>query len=141
MATNTYKTFLMYSSAGTTYNKLIDIKETPDLGQAPDTLDTTTLSDAMKTYINDIKDTGGALEFTANYDYAEYTTLKAMEGTTYYFSIWFGGEESDGELVPDGSLGKFTFQGELSCWPKAASVSAVREMGISIAPSTEIEFA
>ena len=51
MAITSYKTFLMHSTDGTAYTKLVDIKEFPDLGKAPDTIDITTLSDSMKRYL------------------------------------------------------------------------------------------
>jgi hypothetical protein len=143
MAINTYKTYLMKgtgSGSSTTYEKLIDIKDFPDLGSAPPTLDTTTLSDAMHTYIEDIMDTGGGLEFNANYTKADYSTLEALKGTTCKFAVWFGASESGGVVTPDGSDGKFSFEGQLSVWKKGAGVSAVQEMGISIAPSTPITF-
>lgn len=52
MAISTYKIFLMKKAeTGNTWEKLIDIKEFPDLGGAPEMLETTTLSDRMQTYI------------------------------------------------------------------------------------------
>lgn len=136
---NTYQTYLMVSSDGSTYSKLQDIKDFPDLGSAAPTLDTTTLSDAMHTYINDIQDSGGSLQFNANYRKADYSTLKSYEGVEKYYAVWFGA--SGTPLVPDGSFGKFSFKGELSVWKKGAGVGAVQEMGIAIAPSTPITFA
>lgn len=50
MAINTYKVFLMKgatSGGNTTWTKLIDIKDFPDLGGSPEMLETTTLSDNM----------------------------------------------------------------------------------------------
>lgn len=144
MAINTYKTYLMKgttSSGSTTWAKLIDIKDFPDLGSAPPTLDTTTLSDAAHTYIEDIMDSGGNLEFTANYSKSDYSTLEALKGTELDLAVWFGASESNGVITPDGSDGKFTFKGQLSVYKKGAGVSAVQEMGISIAPSTPITFA
>ena len=50
MAISTYKIFLMKkATAGETYEKVIDIKDFPDLGGAPEMLETTTLSDKMQT--------------------------------------------------------------------------------------------
>lgn len=46
MAISTYKVFLMKgttSGSSTTYEKLVDIKDFPDLGGAPEMLETTTL--------------------------------------------------------------------------------------------------
>lgn len=141
MASNTFKTFLMTGGAeGTTYTKLVDVKETPDLGSAPEALDATTLSDSMKVYISDIVDPGGTLEFTANYDPTDYTKLMTHVGKKEHYAIWLGGTESEGTVTPTGDLGQFEFEGELSVWLKSASVSAVREMGIGITPSTPITF-
>lgn len=139
MALTSYKTYLMYkkTSSSSTWEKLIDIKEYPDLGQAPDTLDATTLSDPQKMYENDILDTG-SLEFTANYSLEDYNTLKALEGTETEFSVWLGADTTGGVRTPSGEWGKFTFKGKLTVWKKGAAVSAIQEMGFAIAPTTEI---
>lgn len=51
----------------TSYEKLIGIKETPELNPEPSTLDTTTLDELeYKTAIPGLKDIGGALSFVAN---------------------------------------------------------------------------
>lgn len=136
MATSSYKTFLMHKDSET-WKKLIDIKDFPDLGGAPEMLETTTLSDYMQTYISGIQ-TLDALEFVANYDLTEYKTLKAMEGTSKEYAVWFGGTETKGVVTPTGDQGKFKFQGELSVYPNGKGVNEVREMTISIAPSTPI---
>ena len=78
MAISTYKSFLMVKNADA-WEKLIDIKSFPDLGGAPELLETTTLSDAMTTNIMGIQSLD-ALEFECNYALADYTKLKAMEG-------------------------------------------------------------
>ena len=137
MARTSWKTFLMHEKSGSTFEKLVDIKEFPDLGKAPDTVDVTTLTDGQKMYLPDILDPG-ALEFNANYDATDYEKLKALEGKTETYAIWFGASENSGVLTPDGSAGKFQFEGMLNTWVKGAGVSAAVEMGISITPSTEI---
>ena len=49
------------------FKDLLGVKSTPDLNPAPDTLETTTLNETeWKTYIDGLKDMGGALEFTFN---------------------------------------------------------------------------
>ncbi len=137
MAISTYKIFLMVKGSGDTYSKLIDIKDFPDLGGAPEMLETTTLSDNMQTYIPGIQSLD-ALEFTANYTKADFTSLKAMEGSEKDFAVWFGGTESGGVLTPDGSDGKFEFKGQLSVFPVGGGVNEVVDMTITIAPSTPI---
>ena len=51
MAISTFKTFLMHKKEASTYEKLVDITEFPDLGSDPELLETTTTSDRMKTYM------------------------------------------------------------------------------------------
>jgi hypothetical protein len=137
MATSTYKTFLMHKK-DTSYEKLVDITEFPDIGSDPEMLETTTLSDKMKTFILGIQGNEG-LSFSANYDHTDYQALKALEGKTEGYAIWFGGTEgSDGTVTPDGSEGKFSFDGQLSAHPTGGSANEVRGMAIMIAPSTVI---
>lgn len=51
----------------TGYVDLVGVKSTPSLNPSPDTLETTTLNETeYKTYIDGLKDLGGALEFTFN---------------------------------------------------------------------------
>lgn len=137
-ATSTYQTYLMHGtgSGSTTYEKLIDIKEFGDLGQTPETLETTTLSDNMVTLIQGIMGNEG-IEFTANYEKESFTALKALEHKTEKYAVWFGAGSSG---APDGSLGKFSFDGQLSVRVTGGGVNQVRNMSISIAPSTPIEF-
>lgn len=135
-AINSYASYLMYKSSGT-YTKLVDIKDYPDLIEPPENLDATTLSDDMRVYIPGIKDVGGALEFTANYDASDFTTVQGLEGTEQDFAVWFG--ESSG--TPDGSKGKFTFKGFVYASKKGAGVNEVSEMTVGIIPSSAITFA
>ena len=140
MAISTYKTFLMKKGdSGETWSKLIDIKEFPDLGGEPEMLETTTLSDNMQTYIAGIQSMDG-LSFSANYDMTEYQKLKALEGKKESYAVWFGGTESGGTVTPDGSNGKFAFDGELSVYPVGGGVNEVVGMNITIAPSSPIKF-
>ena len=50
------------------YTLIPDIKEVPEMNPEPETLETTTLAETeFKTYIEGLKDLGGALAFNANY--------------------------------------------------------------------------
>ena len=130
MARSTYGIFLMHKVSDT-YEKLIDIKDFPDLGGAPEMLETTTLSDAMQTYIEGIQ-SADALEFTANYTKEDYTKLNALKGKDESYAVYFGEEGTDG---------KFEFNGYLSARVNGGGVNEVVGMTISIAPSTEIKVA
>lgn len=127
MARSTYGIYLMHKVSDT-YQKLIDIKDFPDLGGAPEMLETTTLSDSMQTYIPGIQSLDG-LEFNANYTKADFTKLKELEGKDESFAVYFGEEGTDG---------KFEFKGSLSVFPVGGGVNEVIGMTISIAPSTPI---
>lgn len=128
MAISTYGVYLMHKGTGTTYTKLIDIKDFPDLGGAPEMLETTTLSDSMQTYIEGIQ-SSDALEFTANYTKADYDTLVALKGTNEGYAVYFGETGKDG---------KFEFSGYLSVRVNGGGVNEVVGMTISITPSTAI---
>lgn len=138
MAINTYKVFLMKKGSGNTYEKLIDIKDFPDLGGSPEMLETTTLSDNMQTYIPGIQ-SADAMEFNANYTKTDYTTLKGLEGQELDLAVWFGGTETGGTLTPDGSDGKFEFKGRISVHITGGGVNEVVGMVITVAPSTPIK--
>lgn len=140
-AISTYMVFLMYKSGtGSSYTKLLDIKEFPDLGGDPELLETTTLSDKMKTFIMGVQSADG-LAFPANYEKDKYAELKALEGEQHDFAVWFGGVENDGVVTPDGSNGKFSFKGELFAKVNGGGVNSVVGMTVTVAPSTPIEFA
>ena len=143
MATSTYKTFLMVGStsgspATTTYSKLVDIISFPDMGGAPERIDVTTLSDKMRHYVNGVQDVGDNMDFVANYDKTDYTTVKAHEGSTKKYSVWFGGTESSGTVTPTGSEGKFDFDAELSVYVNGGGVNDPRHMTISMALQSDI---
>ena len=139
MAISTYKIFLMMKKEAS-YEKLIDIKDFPDLGGAPEMLETTTLSDKMQTYIPGIQSLD-ALEFTANYTKEDFTKLKALEGVEHEYAVWFGGTEEANVLTPTGTDGKFQFKGQLSAFPVGGGVNEVVGMTVTIAPSTPITMA
>ena len=136
MAISTYKVFLMKKD-NTTYSKLIDIKDYPDLGGAPEMLDTTTLSDRATTSIPGIQQMD-ALAFTANYTKDDYDKVKALEGAEGEYAVWFGGTESAGVVAPTGSDGKFEFKGTPSVYVTGGGVNEVVGMTVTFAASTPV---
>ena len=79
----------------TGYIVIPDIKEIPEMNPEPETIETTTLAETeFKTYIEGLKDLGGALSFLANYTteletawsalVTAYKTAQAAEK-----SVWF----------------------------------------------------
>ena len=79
----------------TGYKIIPDLKEIPEMNPEPETLETTVLSEtSYKTYIEGLKDLGGALSFLANFT-TELETEWAALMTAYETaktsgkSIWF----------------------------------------------------
>ena len=136
MATSTIDTFLMKGASGSE-TKLCDIKDYPDLMGAPEQLETTTLSDHARTYIEGLQ-SGEQLTFTANYTKADFTSIEALKGDEQNLAVWFGVGSND---EPDGHEGKFSFKGLVSVSLVGKGVNEVREMTIVITPTTEITFA
>ena len=128
MAINTCNITLKSGEDSATLEKLVDIKDFPDLGGAPELLETTTLSDCSQTFINGVQSVN-ALEFTANYTKEDYLKVKAEEGKDLYYALEFG---------EDGEHGIFEWQGQHSVWVTGGGVNEVVEMVIQIAPSTAI---
>ena len=91
--------YAVETTAGTTpttgYIDLVGVKSTPSLNPSPETLETTTLNETQyKTYVDGLKDLGGALEFTFNLTEAlielwdtlmeEYTAGQAAGKSTWF---------------------------------------------------------
>ena len=133
-AISTYMTFLMKGS-----EMLIDIKSFPQLGGKPELLDTTTLSQKMKTFIEGIQNSEG-LEFDVNYTPANFAKIEALKGQQLDLGVWFGGSESGGNVTPTGAFGKFSFKGSVSAYLDSGEVNKVVGMKVCVTPSTVITF-
>lgn len=143
MATITYMSFLMHGTGtGTlTWADLCPIKDYPDFMNDVNAIDITDLQQNMHTYIMGLKDTGGDMAFTANYDKTHYTSVKALEGTEQDLAIWFGGTEAqDGTVTPTGTDGKWTFKGYISVGIVGKGADEAREMQIHVTPTTVMAF-
>jgi len=139
---SSYKTYLMYkaSTSATTYTKLVDIKNFPDLGGEPERIDVTTLSDRVRKYVMGVQDIS-SFTFTANYIPADYQKIQALTGTQTDFAIWIGATTAaNGVDTPTGADGQWKFTGDIMCYKTGADVNAAQEMTIVAFPSTEFEF-
>ena len=137
---STYKVYLMTSTdSGSSWSKLIDIKDFSDLLNAPEMLDTTTLSDAARTYIPGIQEQE-AITCTANYTKANFTAINSLKDTETDFAIWFGGAFSSttSQVEPTGDDGKYSFKGYATPSINGGGVNEVVDMTITIAPTTVI---
>lgn len=130
MAKCTNKTFLMVKRAnGSSFEKLVDITEYPDLGGPKEKLDVTTLSDTKKRTIDGIEDVND-LEFKAWYEKTDYEKLLGIQedSTLDTYQIWFG---------EDGQDGIWEWQGKMAVYPNTGSSNAAREMTFSITDEGE----
>ena len=141
MAMNTYMTFLMQSSNGTSYSDIVPIKDYPDFLNSVNTIDVTNLQNEMHTYIMGLLDTGGDMAFTANYTATDYQTVKALDdGTEHYLAIWFGGTKAGSTVTPTGTDGKWSFKGMVKVGIVGKGVDEAREMTIHVVPTTDMTF-
>lgn len=123
----------------TGYTRIYGAKTTPSLNPSPETLETTTLDETeYKTYIDGLKDLGGALEFTFNLTQdlidswdtlmTAYETAKAAGKAT-----WF-------TIVVPGLTESFYFTGNPSNMGlPETSVSSVLEITNYITPTNAPE--
>ena len=127
MAISTYGIELMYKGTSA-FERLVEIKDFPDIGGSRELLETTTLSSGMQTYIEGIQ-SADALEFTANYTKEDYDKIVALKDKEQTFAIYFG---------ENGTNGAWYWKGTVSVRVTGGGVNEVVNMTISIAPSTEI---
>lgn len=132
-AFSTIGTVLNYGSSAENLTELCKIKSYPDLGGAPSQLETTDLTDSFQTFVPGVKEVGDGLEFTANFTPTAYATVSASADTPGYYSLVFGKSGDEGYAT-------FTFQGQHTVRVSGGDVNAVREMVITVSPSTEIAF-
>lgn len=119
----------------TGYINIPDVKEVPEMNPEPETLESTTLAETeFKTYIEGLKDLGGALSFLANYTteletvweelVEEYKTAKAEDK-----SVWF-------EVKHPGLPKSVFFTGQPSAMGlPAMSVNSILETNLYITPT------
>lgn len=128
MAMNTYGITLKWGETSSALEKVVDIKDFPDMIGEPEMLETTTLSDAQVTNIPGIR-SSDTLTFTCNYTKDDFTAVNAEAGKHLYYALEFS----------DGS--KFTWEGQHTCGLPGKGVNEVVEFTINIAASTPVEFA
>ena len=128
MAMNTYGIRLLWGESAEAVEKIVDIKDFPDMIGEPEMLETTTLSDAQVTNIPGIR-SSDTLTFTCNYTKADFTAVNADAEKPLHYALEFS----------DGS--KFTWQGQHTCGLPGKGVNEVVEFTINIAASTPVVFA
>lgn len=129
-AYSTIDTVLKAGAEAASLAKLCKIKSYPDLGAAPDNLETTDLEDTQQTFVPGVRSMD-QMEFTANYTPEAYAAVKNTANTEQYYAL---------EMGANGAQGKFTWTGQHDVYVNGGDVNAVREMTITVTPSSTIEF-
>lgn len=124
--------FLSYSEdGGTNYKKINDLQSIPELGGDPESLNTTTLDDAVKTSIPGLADYG-ALPFQFLYDNSSETScfrvLSRLQasGNEYPFKISY----------PDGTA--FSFKAAVSVKTGAVEVDGVLQFTANLQLASDV---
>lgn len=134
MQSTTIHTYLGYIkdsvSGGNAYEKLIPIKDFPDLGGSPDQVEMTDLDDDVQKFLLGVQSMS-AMEFTSNYVPNDYDKVVALaDGTIRKWCVAFG---------QTGEYGIFTWEGQCAVWVTGGGVNAPREMKTSISATSKVE--
>lgn len=122
------------------YTKLPQIKEIPEMNPTPDTLETTSLDNLeYRTYIDGLKDLGGALTFTANFTQELYDLYNGSEGI---IAKWEEAKASNKAMWLCIDISGLSESCYLSVVPSklgmpAASVNSVLEVSLYFTPAGE----
>ena len=127
-AYSTIDTVLKIGSTSSNLTKLCKIKSYPDLGASPDNLETTDLEDTQQTFVPGVRSMD-SMEFTANYTPEGYAAVKALANTESYYAL---------EMGSNGAQGIFSWTGQHDVYVNGGDVNAVREMTITVTPSSVI---
>ena len=104
------------------------LQSTPEISESKEKLETTTLANANKTYIDGLKDFGDSLSFGVLYLKEEFMKVRALAD----------GEGKEIVLTyPDGMTVSFT--GSVATVLSGAEVNAVLTYSIEITPMSDIE--
>ncbi len=124
-------TLAMKKEAGSTFTKLIGLKEVPELGVDPEKVDNTTLEDKMKHSELGIGDPGDlAYKFKwENGEDSSYRKLRAVSDTKETVSFE--------QTFPDGTI--FHFDAQCSVKVSGGGVNAPIEFTLNLGLQTDIE--
>ena len=127
MAISTYGVVLKWGTSADAVEKVIDIKDFPDLIGEPNMLETTHLADSQQTFIPGLKQSN-TLTFTYNFTAADFAKVEADANKALHYALEFS----------DGS--KFTWEGQHTSGVPGKGVDEVIEATVNIAASTAVTF-
>ena len=116
------------------YTQITCLTDVPDIGGESDKIETTTLCDRQRTYIEGVLDAGESLDFSANYVHNVFVAIKTiLLGNLYPCKIVFGGMA--------GGQGAFSLDGYIDARIGGFGVSEVIPMTISLTIASAITYA
>lgn len=130
-AVSTIGTVLEVSSNGTAWEKMTPIKSYPALGGEREQIESTDMEDDAQTFVPGVQ-AMETMSFTANYLLTTYLAVKAKAMTDLQYRLKMG---------KDGEDGVATWSGQHDVYKNEGEVNGVREMTITVYPSTKIAIA
>ena len=134
MAQTTYGVQLVHSTDGTSYTKVICIKDFPDMDNADsDQVEVTTLCDDIHKFMDGLQNLPDELSFTANYDSTDWGTVQGLITTDNGEGYW--------GLRIGNSGKKFLFKATARLVLVGGGVGDALEMRIVLKPKSAITVA
>jgi hypothetical protein len=121
MAMSAFNTRFLYGSAAPTTE--VVVKDVPQIMAKRSSLETTTLKDDSRTFIQGIRESAESFDFTANYDATVFAGLNELAEP-----------QKCAVIYSDGS--GYTWDGYISAAVNEAAVDAVLEMTVSVTPTS-----
>ena len=125
---STINTVLKIGATAAALTKVTPIKTYPQIYGQSEFLETTDMEDTMQTFVLGVQNVE-QMQFTMNYDKTALETLQGNSNTDMFYQLEFGNAGADGI---------FSWKGQHSIFVNDGAVNGIREMTLTVAPSTAI---
>lgn len=125
---STINTVLKIGATAAALTKVTPIKTYPQIYGQSEFLETTDMEDTMQTFVLGVQNVE-QMVFTMNYDKTAFETLQGNSNTDNFYQLEFGNAGADGI---------FSWKGQHSISINDGAVNGIREMTLTVAPSTAI---
>lgn len=125
---STINSVLKIGATAAALTKVTPIKTYPQIYGQSEFLETTDMEDTMQTFVLGVQNVE-QMVFTMNYDKTAFETLQGNSNTDNFYQLEFGNAGADGI---------FSWKGQHSIFINDGAVNGIREMTLTVAPSTAI---
>lgn len=125
---STINSVLKIGATAAALTKVTPIKTYPQIYGQSEFLETTDMEDTMQTFVLGVQNVE-QMQFTMNYDKTAFETLQGNSNTDNFYQLEFGNAGADGI---------FSWKGQHSIFINDGAVNGIREMTLTVAPSTAI---